>query len=281
MKRALQLAIALSLGGCKLGDNGAGCPLDGADYVGLIALSRINFPGARVVGQPETSFDAEAVYFRANDAGALQQLFVDCDPGGCCYIPAPADAGTGSLNPTLSAWNVSVTDETEPDAGTGFGDYLTDGGVEAIQTGVGLWGSLTYGPWQGGDELRVQGRGSGTVDAFSQGISTPLDFRGLNPGLFADAGVIPLGANLALTWTPGGTSSVLIGVFDETTLGQVVCPVSDNGSFEIPSSVLSNFQPGDRGALAIGRSAQDCASSGNASISVIAQTETVVEVVFR
>jgi hypothetical protein len=289
MKNSKRLLIPLLLGGCAGSNGGGTCKLDGAAYVGLVALSRNDYP--RQYGIPGEgdgpSFGGAAVFVPSDDAGALPQL-LGCGSatkvGDCCYLGPPPDAGDDSSDSLvdLSAWTVTVADQSDPDAGSYFLEetFLPDSGFSPMGGGVVL-GSLSDVPWIGGDELLVQGDGVGTVGTFSGRIRTPLDFKGLSPNVFSDAGAIPLSKDLTLGWTPGGASSITIQVLDETTSGNLLCTVPDNGSFTIPSAAFSNFQAGDEGGLIISRAAESCAYSQNASISLLVETRTLVPTPFQ
>ncbi len=289
MRSSVRLAVLVALGGCQ--PPAGSCNLGTAAYIGYIDLSRTDLPGAGPT-VPATELGGTALFVSTADAG-IDGLYwavgSPCDgtagSGPCCYIAPPPDAGDDSSSSSqsdLSAWNVSVVDESDPDAGVYAGDYLAADGGLTFDGGTGNYaGSLTWPDWSAGDELRVYGSGSGTVDPFGGQVMAPDDFAGLNPNLFADAGTVPLGQDLALTWIPAGASSVTIGALDEMTSGVVVCTVPDNGAFEVPGSLLSRFQSGDQGALVVSRSAQTCAYSDNASIALVAQTQTLVRVQFR
>ncbi len=283
----MRLAALLALGGCNSSNGGTTCNLGSATWVGYVDMSTIYYPlTSRDPTAP--SMGGLAVFYPRADAGgygSYASLGLDCGSaagsGPCCYIPPPPDAGGDSSSSFfgLSDWTVTVTDEN-PDAGQSSGSiFLTDGGAGGGEGNI--IASLTWSDWSGGDRLLIQGSGSGAVDRFSGQITAPLDFTGLNPGLFADAGTIPLGQDLALTWTPGGASSISIEALDQTTAGQVICSVPDDGSFKIPSSLLSHFQSGDQGGLLVRRPAESCAYSDNASISLLVTTETIVPVTFQ
>ena len=179
----------------------------------------------------------------------------------------------------MSDWNVTVTNQSDPDAG---GEVAQGIGCQPSFPLVCDGGSLTTEIWSGDDQLLIQGNGVGTVGTFSGQVTAPLDVDGLNPDLFSpDGGTVPLGHDLTLTWTPGGAASVTINAEDGQTLGMIICTVPDNGSFTIPSAALSNFQSGDQGGLAVFRSVESCAHSDDASISILLQTETWGRVVFQ
>ena len=275
MKIAMWLVLLTSLDGCSGSDNGTSCKRSSDAFVGLVDLSRSSYPLSSE--GPTVGSGGLAVFVPSADAGSLPQL-PDCTgvakTGQCCYIAPPQDAGDGSSSsPVLSAWFVNVTNETVPGSGSYSEISLTDGGA--------TWGSLIYVDWSGGDELLIQSDGMSAVGAFSGQIKSPLDFEDLSPSVFWDGGTVPIDKDLALSWKPGGASSITIEVLDQTTLGQILCTVSDNGAFTIPRSLLASFQAGDNGGLIIIRSAGSCAHSDNASISLQVHALTLVAAQFQ
>jgi hypothetical protein len=287
LKSSLWLTILLTLGGCHSAEDGTNCKRGSDVYLGDIALTRNIYPESAGLPAPSVSEGGAAVYVLATDAGGVfPSSSASCgtasDP--CCYVGPPPDAGdtsSGSLGIDLSDWNVTVTDESTPDAGSyGEIDLYADGGSGSPDAPPIAF--LRILVWSGGDELLVQGEGAGTVGTFSNQLTAPPDFAGLNPGLLSvDGGAIPLGEDLKLTWTSGGASSVTIKLVDEATLGQVICTAPDTGSFTISRSLFSHFQSGDPGGFVVLRSAQSCAHSDNASIAILAQTQTIVRVTFQ
>jgi len=279
MKIPLRFALLLSLGGCSSSDDGTSCKRSSDTYVGLVDISRSSYPLSSP--GPSVGSGGVAVFVPSKDADALPQI-PSCGgaakTGQCCYIAPPPDAGDDSSSgPDLSAWNVTVTDENDPDAGSySEVDIFADGGSPFPGGGAEPLGSLRIYEWSGGDLLRVESNGMDAVGAFSGQIKSPLELEGLSPRVFWDGGSVPIGADFALSWTPGGASSITIEVLDQTTLGEILCTVADNGAFTIPKSLLANFQSGDQGGFILIRSAGSCAYSDNASISLQAQTLTLV-----
>jgi len=123
------------------------------------------------------------------------------------------------------------------------GCHCSDGGFDALGTGMGVWGSLTYVGWTGGDELRVESDGMRAVGMFSGQVKTPLDFEDLSPSVFWDGGAAPIGNDFTMSWTPGGASSITIDALDEVTLGES-CAQSDNASIslEVQTQTLVGVQ---------------------------------------
>ncbi len=190
--------------------------------------------------------------------------------GSCCYLPPVATDGGTAADGGTTAMAVSAGTITIKDAAANVAalNPLMNGGGYFITSG-------TMNPsvrWNPGDMLSISASGA-TVQAFTGSLTSVDDLAGVMPALSTTAHPVPLGSDLAISWTVGNGTNV-------TTLlavksGTITCQVSDSaGTVSVPSALLGKLTTGQEGVLTLSRSTSTKVTGPNATVTLIGTTSS-------
>jgi hypothetical protein len=240
---------------------GSGGALAAVGYV--VATQGKGADGTTDIGLVEAAFASspdqlpllpEFIYDIPDAATCTSKVMGECKIADCPQHTSLIDAQAGKITVGSYELNPDATDE---------------------YTGLQFLNTVAFKP---GDSLTVSAEG-GSVGAFTETLTVPPLITVTAPVVTNNKLDLPLGTDFDVTWTNGGTGSVVVQILSGTsTAGKHLTCRFDaaKGTATVPAATLAELSGAATGMLRIGTVEAKQVSAGPSTVSLVVSTLPVM-----
>jgi hypothetical protein len=219
--------------------------------LGVVSLMEVEAAGS-VRSTVDLSFRAAVP--PGGECGVTHAAFGDCE----IVVVTPASCDPACAEGTVCAWNEACAAgqcvEPVAPAGLSAGDVIVTGAahqspvtcvfdaVSAVYS-CDIAGEADF--WEAGDAITVAGTGA-AFPYFSASVTAPAALTLVTDLASISAATMRGGADVQVTWMPGGATTVWLVVTASAADGArtLTCATDDDGSFAIPAAALTALNEG-------------------------------------